>query len=128
MTLCTQPQSTQTDSTNKRAFGGIYFDPNNANWSLSATSVATLYMLLETSSAANAAHGELYLMPTSGSPSIIAATPTTTSTSAALVSVDVSAAFRPGASAGTFFARGWLTTADSTNYATAMSAWIEIQP
>ncbi|HSX21506.1 MAG TPA: hypothetical protein VLE97_01875 [Gaiellaceae bacterium] len=121
--------STKFDSSSKRVLGRKYFDPTLADWGTSGTSTITLYMLLEVTNATFVAHGDLYQETGTGSPGVVGTTSTTSSTTAALVSVDVSAAFRPGSGhAGIYTARIWVTTADGTNQATCSGAWLEIVP
>jgi hypothetical protein len=125
--LCDSTQSTKFSAT-KLALGRKYFDPNDAGWNLSGTSTATLYMLLETTNASFTAAGDLFRQSGAGAPTVVGLVTPTGATTAALLSVDVSAAFRPGANAGIFVARAWLTTADGTQQATCSGAWIEVQP
>lgn len=121
-------QSTTSDSTSKRIVGQRNFDPTLLNWGINSTSTITLYMLLQTSNAANPANADIYRESGVGAPVLVATLPSTTNLTAALLSVDVSAAFRPTTgSAGIFDIRMWITTANGNDYATCSSAWIEIQ-
>jgi len=120
--------STTQDATNKRLIGRIHFKPSLAQWNLSATSTATLCMLLETSNAANAAHGELFQQDGTGAPQIIAATTTTLNTVATLCTADVSAAFVNTSPEATFAGHIWLSTKNSIDWATCSDAWLEVQP
>lgn len=126
--LGTGPRSTKFDASTKRRMGGIYFDPTLADWGTSGSSTITFYALLETTHASFPAQAELYQQDGTGSPTIIAATGTTASTTADLVSVDVSAAFRLTGNAGLFVPRFWLPTADGTQQATCSAAWLDIEP
>ena len=122
-------QSTAFGSTTKAIVGSKrYFDPNATMWHLTGTSTITFYMLLETTNAGIAAAGDLLQQTGTGSPVIVASVPTTTGITATLVSVNVSTAFRPGANAGIFVARCWITTANGNDYATCTGAWLEFIP
>jgi hypothetical protein len=120
--------STKQGSGTKLLLGGTYFDPTDPVHGLSGSSTATLYMLLESTSGSVAAAGELFQKSGSGSPQIIAATGTTTSTTADLVSADVSTAFTDTSAAGIFVARLWIVTPNGFNEATCTGAWIEVIP
>lgn len=119
--------STRFGSTTKRNAGRMHFKPSLAQWNLSATSTATLCMVLETTNAANAAHGELYQVDGVGGNTIIAATTTTTALVPTLCTANVSAAFLNTSPEATFSARIW-TAADGIEFATCTGAWIEVQP
>ena len=121
-------QSTKFDSTTKLALGSEYFDPNDPKWGLSGTSTATFFMLLETTNASNLAAGDLFQQTGTGSPTTVAAITPTAGTTATLVSVSVSTAFRPGANAGIFTARSWITTNNANDQCTCLGAWLEITP
>lgn len=120
--------STKFGSSTKLVVGGRDFDPTDPKWGLTASSTATLYMLLETTNGASAACGELFQKSGTGAPQIIAATSTTTSTTATLVSANVSAAFKNTSPAGTFVARVWTATPNGATQATCTGAWLEITP
>lgn len=120
--------STVYGSTTKRVAGGRYFDPTDPVYGLSAGTAATLCMLLESTSGSVAAAGELFQQSGTGSPQIIAATATTTSTTATLVTADVSAAFTDTSAPGIFVARFWIVTPNGLNQATCTGAWIEVIP
>ena len=120
--------STPTDASTKRSLGRVYIDPTDAKWGFSPTTVATLYMILETTNATFTANGDLFQQSGTGSPATIAAVGPTASTSPVVLSVDVSAAFKNTSNAGIFCARAWLTTADGTQQATCTGAWIDIKP
>lgn len=121
--------STKFDNTSKRTLGRVYIDPTEAAWGTSGTSTATLYMLLETTNSTITVQGDLYQQSGTGSPTVIASTPTTNGTTATLVSVDVSAAFRPTTGhAGIYVARAWITTQNGTDQCTCSGAWIEVTP
>jgi hypothetical protein len=121
--------STKFDNTSKRTLGRVYFDPTDAAWGTSGTSTATLYMLLETTNASITVQGDLYQQSGTGSPTVIASTPTTNGTTATLVSVDVSTAFRPASGhAGIYGARAWITTQNGNDQCTCSGAYIEVTP
>jgi hypothetical protein len=126
--LSDSTQSTKYGSATKLSLGSKQFDPSKLGWRLRPETIATFAMLLGTTDNANAANGELYFVPISGTPSVIATVPTTLSLTAARVSVDVSQFFRPGASAGIFSARTWITTATGIVQATCYGAWLEVCP
>jgi len=120
--------STKYDSTNKRRIGTFHFKPALAQWNLSATSTATLCMLLETTNGANAAHGELFQQDGTGGPQLIATTTTTTNLVATPCTADVTAAFLAASPEATFIGHIWLTTYNGIDWATCSNAWIEVQP
>lgn len=120
--------STKYGSSSKAVAGGRYFDPTDAKYGLTGSSTATLCMLLESTSGSVAAAGELFQKSGTGSPQIIAATSTTTSTTATLVTADVSIAFLNTSAPGIFVARFWIVTPNGVNQATCTGAWIEITP
>ena len=119
--------SSRFNATSKRKLGSRDFDPTDAKWKLSGTSTATFYALLQTTNAANAAYIELLLIPNVGSPTIIGSV-NTTALIATLVSFDVSAYFRPSASAAIFVPRIWINTANSADFAICTGARTEIIP
>lgn len=119
--------STGNDATNKRMMGGISFDPTDPQWGILPTSTVTLKMLTATTAAGNLAHADLYLLSGTGSPAIIATLPTNANTVASLVSVDVTAAFLPSATAGVFIARCWIATNNSIDECSCLGAWLEIK-
>ncbi len=121
-------QSTKFDATTKRVLGQRYFDPTLAQWGTSGTSTATLYMILQTTNGAIAVGGDLYRETGAGSPVTVATLPTTTSVTAAKVSVDVSAAFKSTGTPGIFDCRFWITTYNGDDQATCSGAWVEVQP
>jgi hypothetical protein len=125
-TFSDSTQSSKYDATTKLALGSKYFDPNDASWGLGSASIVKLCMLLETTNGANLVGGDLLRETGAGSPVIIASTPTTAGLNATLVTVDVSTAFRPGAVAGIFTTRCWITTAG--DQVTNRGSWLEIQP
>jgi hypothetical protein len=121
-------QSTKFGSSTKLALGRAYFDPNDAKYGLSATSTATLYVLAEVTNSSNTAACDLLRQSGAGSPTVVGTPSTTNSTTAALVSVNVSTAFRPGATAGVFMVRGWVGTPNGNDEATFSGAYIEVTP
>lgn len=125
--LCSALISTRYDSTNKRICGRIYFDPTAAQWKLSATSTATLRVVLETTNAGDAAYAELLQETGTGAPVVIATVNTTSLTPVAL-SVNVSSYFINTSSAGIYTLRTWINSANNTDYATCSGARIEILP
>lgn len=120
--------SSKSGNTQKLVLGSQYFDPSDPAHGLSGSSTATLCMLLESTSGSVAAAGELFQKSGTGSPQIIAATSTTTGTTATLVTADVSAAFTNTSPAGIFCARLWTNTPNGINQATCTGAWIEVTP
>lgn len=120
--------STKFGSAQKLVLGSQYFDPSDPTYGLGPGSTATLCMLLESTSGSVNAQGELFQKSGTGSPQVIAATSTTTATTATLVTADVSAAFTDTSPAGIFCARLWTGTPNGLNQATCTGAWIEVTP
>jgi hypothetical protein len=121
-------QSTKYDATTKLSLGSKFFDPNDASWGLSATSVITFNMLLETTNAAITVQGDLNRETGTGAPALIATTAAVNGLTTSLVTTPVSASFRPGANAGIFTAECWITAANGSDRATCRGAWLEVQP
>lgn len=119
------PQSTKFGSTTKLICGSQQIDPNDAKWSLTGSSTALFYATIETTNASNVANVELLQMTGTGSPTIVASM-TTAGTTATYVSASVSAAFRPGANAGIFVIRIWITTPNTNDQATITGGGLEI--
>lgn len=128
LSLSDSSQSSKYSSSNKLALGSKYFDPNDVSWGLSVTSTAKLYMLLETTNSANVVQGDLYRETGVSAPVIVASTPTTSNLTSTLVTVDVSTAFIPGAIAGVFTGRCWISTFNGNDQVTCRGAWLEIIP
>ena len=124
----TRPQSTTTDNTNKLNCGEVYFDPTGTKWNLKPTSTSVFKMLLETSNVSNVANGELFQLTGTGSPQIIATTPTSNTLTATLVTVNTSTIFRSTGVAGIYQAHCWITTSNGIDYATCDAVWLEITP
>lgn len=120
--------TTVLGSASKTVVGARYLNPANIDYGLSPTSTAVLYAILRTSDATSSAGIELYQATGTGSPQIIAATPTTVSLTPVLVQVDVSAAFVNTAPSAIFEARLWTGSPDGTKEAICEGAWIEIKP
>jgi hypothetical protein len=123
--FCDGTQSTKYDSTTKLILGSKYYDPTSG-WGIFGYSTVCLVVLLGTTSNSNAANADLYQQTGTGSPATIASGLTTTSLTAAKLSADVSAYFRPGGSAGIFNVRTWITTFNGNDQATCYGAWLEI--
>jgi hypothetical protein len=126
--LSDSTQSTKFDATTKLILGSKTFDPSKLGWRLRPETIATFVILLATSNGSNAAGADLYFVPDVGSPSVIATTATTTSTTAFKLTADVSAYFRPGAPSGRFSARTWITTFNGNDQSTAYGSSIEVCP
>ena len=128
LSLFSGNESTIYGSATKLILGGQHFNPADPQYGLKPTSTATLFVLLETSSGAAPAAAELFQQSGTSSPQIIAATTTTTSLTAALVTADVSAAFKDTSPAGIFVVRIWITAPNGFNLATCTGAWLHIVP
>jgi hypothetical protein len=126
--LSDSTQSTKFDATTKLILGSKWFNPSDLCWRLRPETIATFAMLLGTTNNADAAGADLYFVPDIGSPSVIATLATTTSLVATRLTADVSAYFRPGAAAGRFSARCWITTANGSDNATSYGSSIEVKP
>ena len=122
--LCSGVFSTQNDATNKRVVGGIAFDPTDDKWALGSAASVKLRALLATTAVGNVTTLDLYQTSGTGSPVVIATTPTSADIVASLVEVDVTAAFL--ANAGVFVARIWLNTNNAVDEASCLGAWLEI--
>lgn len=120
--------TTVLGSASKQVVGARYLNPASIDYGLSPTSTATFYAILRTSDAASSAGIELYQATGTGSPQIIAATPTTVSLTPVLVQVDVSSAFVNTAPSAIFEARLWTGSPDGTKEAICEGAWVEIKP
>jgi hypothetical protein len=106
--------------------GSFYFDPTDTKWQLTGSSTVTYVMLLETTSAGNAANGELFRQTGTGSPVIVCTVPTTTSVTAARCAV--ATGIINTTAPGIFVCRAWITTPNGNDYATVTGAWLEVQP
>jgi ABC-type uncharacterized transport system auxiliary subunit len=103
----------------------------NPSWlfSINASSTFVWHVVLETTSASNAAYAELNQITGSGSPRTVATTAACTTTSATDVTVTVSTFFANGSvTDGLYSVSIYLATDDGTNYATCSGSWIEITP
>jgi hypothetical protein len=125
--FCDGTQSTKYDSTTKLILGSKYYDPTSG-WGITGASSIILVALLGTTNNANAANADLYQQTGTGSPATIASGLTTTQFTATRLTADVSAYFRPGAPAGIYNVRTWITTFNGNDQATCYGAWLEITP
>lgn len=121
-------QSTKYDATTKLIVGSKSFDPNDTAWGLSGTSTVVLHVLLGITNASNTAQADLYQQTGTGSPTVVGTTASTNSLTAAELTVNVSTAFRPGANAGIFNVRCWVSTFNGNDQTTCYGAWLEITP
>jgi len=105
--------------------GSLYWDPAAQ---YGQTGSVFLYVLLETSNAANAAFARVFQRTGAGSPQAIGTAVTTTSLVPTLVSVDLSAVFAHGgtAVAGVYDLQVYLAVNDRTTVAVCSGAWLEI--
>jgi len=104
----------------------FWFDP--AIWpTITTTSTITLHAVIETTSGSKAANLQLDRVSGTGAPATLA-TPSSSSTTSAHVSADVSTYFRSTAASGIFRLSLYISSADGTERATCTGAFLHVSP